>query len=172
MVKNDFVKKTEYDKLVTKVDNIYTKRFALKTKYDAYNSKIEKILKKGSGVSSKDELDAVENKIPDLNNLVVKADFNYKITELENKIPSIGGLATNSALTVVENKIPDISGLVTKTNYNRKISEIQKKVSDHNHDKYITTPEFNTLSARDFNARLKLANVITKKKLGFEFKKN
>ena len=93
----------------------------------------------------------------------VKADFNSKITEVENKIPSISDLATNSALTVVENKIPDISGLVTRANYNTKISEIQKKVSDHNHGKYITTPEFNTLSARAFNARLKLANFITKK---------
>ena len=70
--------------------------------------------------------------------MVVKADLNSKITEVENKIPSISGLATNSALTAVENKIIDISGLVTKTNYNTKISEIEKKVSDHNYDKYIT----------------------------------
>ena len=103
--------------------------------------------------------------------MVVKGDFNSKITEVENKIPSITGLATNSALTVVENKIPDISGLLTKTNYNTKISEIEKKVSDHNHDKYITTPEFNTLSARVFDPRLKLANLITKTNLDFELKK-
>ena len=103
--------------------------------------------------------------------MVAKADFNCKITEVENKIPSISGLAPNSALTVVENKIPDISGLVTKTNYNIKISEIEKKVSDHNHDKYITTPEFNTLSARGFDARLNLANLITKTNLDFELKR-
>ena len=66
---------------------------------------------------------------------------------------SISGLATNSALTAVENKIPDVSGFVTKTNYNTKISEIEKKVSDHNHDKYITTPEFNNLAASVFTAR-------------------
>ena len=36
-VKNDVVKKTEYKKLVTKVDNIDTTRFVLKTKYDADN---------------------------------------------------------------------------------------------------------------------------------------
>ena len=34
VVKNDVVKKTEYDKLVTKVDNIDTTGFVLKTKYD------------------------------------------------------------------------------------------------------------------------------------------
>ena len=42
VVKNDAVKKTEYNKLVTKVDNIDTTGFVLKIKYDAYNLKIEK----------------------------------------------------------------------------------------------------------------------------------
>ena len=32
LVKNDVVKKDEYNKLVTKVDNIYTSGFVLKTK--------------------------------------------------------------------------------------------------------------------------------------------
>ena len=41
-------------------------------------------------------------------------DFNSKVNEVEDKIPSITGLATNFALTVVENKIPNISSLVTK----------------------------------------------------------
>ena len=49
-----------------------------------------------------------------------------------------------------------------KTNYDTKISELKKKVTDHNHDKYITTPEFNTLAADVFNARLAQANLITK----------
>ena len=34
--------------------------------------------------------------------------------------------------------------------------------SDHNHDKYITTPEFNTLAADVFNSRLAQENLITK----------
>ena len=63
-------------------------------------------------------------------------------------------MATNSELTAVENKIPDVSRLVKKTDYNTKISEIENKVNDHNDDKYITTPEFNTLAADVFNARL------------------
>ena len=37
-----------------------------------------------------------------------------------------------------------------------------KKFTDHNHDKYITTPEFNKLSTDVFNARLAQANLITK----------
>ena len=65
-------------------------------------------------------------------------------------------------MTAVENKIPDVSSLVKKTDYNTSISEIEKKLTDHNHDKYITTPEFNTLAASVFNARLAQANVIIK----------
>ena len=86
--------------------------------------------------------------------MVKKTDFNAKVTEIEGKIPSISGLATYSALTAVENKIPDVSSLVKKTDYNTRICEIENKVNDHNHDKYITTPEFNTLAADVFKARL------------------
>ena len=44
----------------------------------------------------------------------------------------------------------------------QKITETEKKLTDHNHDKYITTPEFNTLAGDVFNARLEQANLITK----------
>ena len=54
----------------------------------------------------------------------------------------------------VENKIPDVSSWVKKTNYDTKINELEKKLTDHNHDKYITTPEFNTMAASVFDARL------------------
>ena len=58
-----------------------------------------------------------------------------------------------------------------KTDYNTKISNIEKKINDHNHDKYIITPELNTLAARVFNARLAQANVITKTDFDTELKK-
>ena len=41
VVKNDVVKKADYNKLVTKVDNIDTSGFVLKTKYDTDKSEIE-----------------------------------------------------------------------------------------------------------------------------------
>ena len=85
-----------------------------------------------------------------------------KLTELEKKIPHVRSLATNTALTAVENKIPNASSLVKKTNYDTKISELENRFTDHNHDKYITTPEFNTLAADVFNSRLVQANLITK----------
>ena len=81
---------------------------------------------------------------------------------LENKIPDASSLAAKTALSAVENKIPSVSSLVKKTDYDTKISELEKKLTDHNHDKYITTPEFNTLAADVFNARLVQANLITK----------
>ena len=92
------------------------------------------------------------------------ADFvkKTKLTELENKIPDVSNLATRAALTAVENKIPSVSNLVKKTDYDTKITELEEKVTDHNHDKYVTTPEFNTLAANVFNARLAQANLITK----------
>ena len=43
-----------------------------------------------------------------------------------------------------------------------KVIETEKKVTDHNYDKYITSPEFNTLAADVFNARLAQANLVTK----------
>ena len=48
-----------------------------------------------------------------------------------------------------------------KTDYDTKITEIEKKLTDHNHDKYNTTSEFNILPADVFNARLAQANFIT-----------
>ena len=81
-----------------------------------------------------------------------------KLTELERKTPDISSLATKTALTVVEHKIPEVSSLVKKTNYGTQISELGKKFTDHNHDKYITAPEFDNLAADVFNARLAAAN--------------
>ena len=37
-----------------------------------------------------------------------------------------------------------------------------QKLKNHNHDKYISTPEFNIVAADVFNARLSQANLVTK----------
>ena len=67
---------------------------------------------------------------------------------LLKKIPDTGGLVTTTVLNTksseVENKIPNTFGLVTTTVLNTKISEVE---DNDNHDKYITTPEFNNLTA-------------------------
>ena len=69
VVKN-VIKKTVYDKLATKVNNIDTSDFLLKTKYQTDKTELEK-------------------KIPDITDLVKKT----KLTELEDKIPDISSLA-------------------------------------------------------------------------------
>ena len=91
VVKNDVVKKTVYDKLVAKVNNIDTSDFVLKTKYQTDKTELEK-------------------KIPDVTDFVKKT----KLTELENKIPDVRSLATETALSAVESKIPSVSSLVKK----------------------------------------------------------
>ena len=61
---------------------------------------------------------------------------------MKGEIPSITNLATKTALNTVGNKISSVSNLVRKTNYNTKINELEGKITDHNHEKYITTTEF------------------------------
>ena len=104
----------------------------------------------------------MEKKIPYTSGLVKKTDYNTKVTEIEGKIPDVSNLARKAALTKVENKITDVSSLVQKTDYNTKTTEIQKKLDNHNHARYIITPEFNALAATVFNARLAQGNLVKK----------
>ena len=138
-VENAIVKKAVYEKLAAKVNNIDTSDFVLKTKYQRDKTELGK-------------------KIPDVTDFVKKT----KLTELENKVLDVSSLATKTAFTVVENRIPSVSSLVKKTDYHTKITKIENKLTDHNHDKYITMPEFNTLAANVFNARLAQSNLIRK----------
>ena len=118
---------------------LYTNDFVSKTKYNTDKTELEK-------------------EIPNVTDFVKKA----KLTELGNKIPDISNLATKTALTAVKNKIPDVSNLVRKTDYNTKVTEIGNKLNNHNHYKYIDSPELNKLAADLFNARLAQANLSTK----------
>ena len=108
------------------------------------------------------------NQLQRYSGFVLKTKYQTEKTKLENKIPDVSSLATKTALTTVENKITSVSSLVQKTDYDTKISEFGKRLTDHNHDKYITIPEFNTLAAGVFNARLAQANLVTK--TGFDGK--
>ena len=59
----------------------------------------------------------------------------------------------NTKISEVESKIPDTSSLGTTTVLKMKYSEIENKIPDNS--KYITTQEFNKLTAENFTARLK-----------------
>ena len=60
VVKNDVIKKTGYNKLVTKVDNIDTTNFVSRTKYEK------------DGTDFEDKIDKIDKKIPDVTSLVKK----------------------------------------------------------------------------------------------------
>ena len=88
-VENDVVKKTVYNELVAKVNNINRSDFLLKTKYQTGKTRLEKKF---------------------LMRLILLK--NYKLTELQNKIPDVSSLATKTALTAVENKISSVSNFL------------------------------------------------------------
>ena len=87
VVNNEVVKKTEYDKLVTKVNNINigTGKFILKSDYDADKTELENKIPNISNLATKAALNTIENKIPDVSNLVEKSDFDTIIKDIENK---------------------------------------------------------------------------------------
>ena len=116
VVKNDVVKKTEYNTLKSKVDGIDTSAFVTRTKFTVDTNALD------------DKIDKVEKKIPVLPDFVTTARFNH-----EKYL-----LATKTALTTVENKIPDVSNLATKTSlssllpvstFNSKVTELEGKVT-------------------------------------------
>ena len=159
VVKNDVVKKVTYDKLVEKVNKIDVSGFVLKNKYDTDKTELEnkiiivqsrhcQFVLKANYIIDKSKL---EKKIRDTSKLVKKTDYNTIITEIENKSPNI-------------------SNLTKITDFNTKVTKIEKKLTDHNHDEYITTPEFNDLAARVFAARLKQANLVPKTDLDDKLK--
>ena len=96
VVNDDVVKKSKYDELLAKVNNIDISGFLLKTNYDTEKSDLEK------------KMNDENKKVLDINELV------KKISELKGKIACNTGLTTTAALTIVENKILDVNKLVKK----------------------------------------------------------
>ena len=60
VVKNDVVKKTEYNKLVRKLDSIDTTNFVKKTKYEKDGSDFE------------DKINKIDKKTPDISSMIKK----------------------------------------------------------------------------------------------------
>ena len=148
IVKNDVFKKDVYSAKIKNIDN-----------------KIPDITNLATNTTINAKINVVKKEIPSITNLATTTttDLNAKINEVKNKLPNITNLATTTATADIENKIPNVSNLVKKTDYNTKISEIKNKITaDHDHDKYITTQEFNKLASEIFTARLAQANLASK----------
>ena len=69
-VQEDFIKKTDFDNLKTKVDDIYLIQYILKSKYDSEIGNLKLKISDISGLATKVEINTVENKIPSIRNLV------------------------------------------------------------------------------------------------------
>ena len=61
----------------------------------------------------------------------------------------------NTKATEIENKVPDITDLATKAVLNTRTTEIENNIPDTS--SVITTPEFNRLTKKSFDVRIKEA---------------
>ena len=85
IVKNNVIKKIDYNSKITEIENLATKT----------------------------ELNTVENKIPDASGLVKKNYYNAKITETEDKSPDVTNLGKKTALNTVKKILVTIIILIT-----------------------------------------------------------
>ena len=145
--------KSEVDKLDTdKLEKVTTVVNSLETEVDKLD--VDKFVPVPADLIKSS--DAVKN-------YVVKTDvYNAKIRGIQDKIPDSTTLA----------KIPNSTILAATTT----LTSVKNKIPEHN--KYITTTEFNKLTAEIFTTRLRQANLATEgdipdfvKKIDFDDKR-
>ena len=125
VVKNDVIKKTDYNSKITKIEN-----------------KIPDI----SNLATKTTLNTVENKIPNISGLATETE----LTTVENKIPDISNFATKITLTNKSNIVPDFNTLIKKSEYDKKTSETESKyVSNTGFDSKLA--QANVITKRNFD---------------------
>ena len=102
-----------------------------------------------------DKLVAKVNNI-DTSRFVLKTEYGTDKAELQKKFLIL--------LDLLEKQTTIIKLLKQKVKYQALVVQpkIDKILTDHNHGIYITTPEINKLTAENFPARLKHANLVTK----------
>ena len=128
VLKNEVVKKTEYDakmknieSKIPDVSNLATKS-NLNTKINEVNNKIPS----KTGLATTSALTAVENKIPSINNLVKKTDYDRKVSEIDKKLTDH---KQNEYITTTEFNARLVQvNLVTKTDFDSKISSLNRKI--------------------------------------------
>ena len=93
----------------------------------------------------------VENKIPSVSNLVKKADYNTKVTEIENKLNNhnhdkyIDTSEFNKLAADVFNARLAQANLITKTDFDAKLSSLNKKNTKNKTDHLFVKNELNKL---------------------------
>ena len=110
VVKNDVVKKTDYNTLKTKVEGIDTSTFVTRTKFTADTNALD------------DNIDKVDKKIPDISGLATKSSLTNYLTTT----------TFNSKVTEFENKILTSTNFVAKTVYDAKIKSLDSQTINNN----------------------------------------
>ena len=84
---------------LNKLSDVVKNDVIRKTNYDTKIAEIEGEILDISNLATKTSLTSLENKVPDTNSFVKKIDCNTKNADIENKIPDISNLATKTNLT-------------------------------------------------------------------------
>ena len=92
-------------------------------------------------------MSALENKIPSISNLVKKADYNTKTTEIEKKLTDH---KHDYVSTLEFNKLKlGQPNLITKTNFDNKLSDLNRKIVTNKTKHLLIDNELKKLKAYD-----------------------
>ena len=160
VVKNDVVKKTVYDKLVAKVNNIDTSDLVLKTNYNTdkvqLENKIPNVLdfvKKQNSLNQKIKFLIKFLTQHKISNLATKADYNKKIADVENKLNNYDNYIDTSefnklAADVFNARLAQAK-LITKTDFDTKLSSINRNTTQNKTKHLLVERELNKLKTFD-----------------------
>ena len=122
-----------------------------KTKLTELENKIPDI----SNLATKTALTTVENKIPDVSSLVKKANYNTKVTEIENKLDNhnhdkyIATSEFNKLAADVFNARLVQANLITKTDFDAKLLTLNRKITQNKTKHLLVENELNKLKTFD-----------------------
>ena len=104
-----YIDTSKFNALATNVFNarLAQTNFITKTDFDA---KLSSLNRKSTQNNSKhllveNELNTLENKIPDVSSLVKKTDYNTKVAEIDTKVSNLGGKIDKNMSGIIESFI-------------------------------------------------------------------
>ena len=89
---------------------------------------------------------ALKSNLASLKTEVDKLDVN-KLVPVPVDLSKLSDVVKSDVKKTVYDKLAAKVNSIDTRDYDTKITETENKLTVHNHDKYITTPEFNTLAA-------------------------
>ena len=167
LIHSEFAQKTDLANLQFDVDKLDIDKFKkIPSSLSNFKSKVDK-LDVNKSLPAPVDLSELSDEVK--NDVVKKDVYNAQIKNIGVKIPDITNLATNTTLNAkineVKNRIPNITNSATTT----ALTAVENNMSDH--IKSITTLEFNKLTTENFTARIKQANLATKRNIAGFVKK-